>query len=179
MFVCRHLRILYTFNVLLIICCVESAFKQDVTPSCPESAEECTFNFRVNYIMTMVSYNWTIDEGNPVFLRNGTFMKKTSDAEHGVAHFCEELPVTSEEMEEVVTTDGNYRFMFAINNQFPGPTISVYENQRVKIHVYNDLANEGVTFHWHGMSQNGSVYMDGVSMVTQCPILPGQMFTYL
>ncbi|XP_061193997.1 uncharacterized protein LOC133202238 [Saccostrea echinata] len=129
--------------------------------------------------MTMVAYNWTIDEGNPVFLRNGTFMKKTSDAEHGVAHLCEEKPVTSEEMEEVITADGNYRFMFAINNQFPGPTISAYENQRVKIHVYNDLANEAVTFHWHGMSQNGSVYMDGVSMVTQCPILPGQMFTYL
>lgn len=34
-------------------------------------------------------------------------------------------------MEEVLTIDGNYKFMYAINNQFPGPTIVVYENQKV------------------------------------------------
>ncbi|XP_061193854.1 uncharacterized protein LOC133202090 isoform X2 [Saccostrea echinata] len=129
--------------------------------------------------MTMVTYNWTINEGNPVLYKNGMFIRKSSNENEEMMHSCDEGPMSSEEMKDVITADGNYRFMFAINNQFPAPTLTVYENQRVRIHVHNDLVNEAFTLHWHGLSQNGTVWMDGVSMVTQCPILPGQKFTYL
>ena len=41
------------------------------------------------------------------------------------------LRLFSSELEEVLTVDGSYKFMYAINNQFPGPTLVVYENQIV------------------------------------------------
>ncbi|XP_056008379.1 uncharacterized protein LOC125665694 [Ostrea edulis] len=163
---------------LIAVCSVESAFKHRVEPKCPESSKECVFHLHVSYIMSMVSYNWTIDEGNPVEFKNGTFYGKLSDGMGSGAHYCEEKKITYEEMQEVITADGNYKFMYSINKQFPAPTLAVYENQKVEIQVHNDMVNEAVTFHWHGMFQNGTPWMDGVSMVTQCPILPGQMFTY-
>lgn len=44
------------------------------------------------------------------------------------------------EKENIHTVDGNYKFMYAINNQFPGPTVVVYENQMVsKCSVLNIL----------------------------------------
>lgn len=36
------------------------------------------------------------------------------------------------ELEEVLTVDGNYKFMFAINNQFPAPTLVFHDQQVVK-----------------------------------------------
>lgn len=35
-----------------------------------------------------------------------------------------------------------------------------------------------VTIHWHGITQRGTQYSDGVPMVTQCPILQGNTFRY-
>lgn len=32
--------------------------------------------------------------------------------------------------------------------------------------------------HWHGISQKGTPYMDGAPMITQCPIMEGQIFRY-
>nr|XP_022287033.1 LOW QUALITY PROTEIN: L-ascorbate oxidase-like [Crassostrea virginica] len=60
----------------------------------------------------------------------------------------------------------------------PGPTIFLYENQTITIIVQNNLINEPVTIHWHGIDQLGWPAMDGVAFVTQCPILPGQSFNY-
>ncbi|XP_022309214.2 uncharacterized protein LOC111114966 [Crassostrea virginica] len=157
---------------------VELAFTHEVKPTCLKSSEECTIDLRINYIMSMVYYNWTTDDGMPVFSRNGTFYKKTAPRVGSVNHYCEVNPLQESELEEVLTVDGSYKFMYAFNNQFPGPTLVVYENQIVKVRVYNDLVNEAVTIHWHGLFQDGNPWMDGVSMLSQCPILPGQMFTY-
>ena len=33
--------------------------------------------------------------------------------------------------------------------------------------------------HWHGISQKGSVQMDGAAFVTQCPIVPGHSFLWV
>ena len=46
------------------------------------------------------------------------------------------------------------------------------------MNVYNSLENEAVSIHWHGMWQHGTPWMDGTSMITQCPILPSNSFTY-
>lgn len=40
------------------------------------------------------------------------------------------------------------------------------------------MESESTTIHWHGISQKGTPYMDGVPFVTQCPILPGNRFKY-
>lgn len=37
------------------------------------------------------------------------------------------------ELEEVLTVDGNYKFMFAINNQFPAPTLVFHDQQVVTL----------------------------------------------
>jgi L-ascorbate oxidase len=48
----------------------------------------------------------------------------------------------------------------------------------VIVHVKNDLKQEGVTIHWHGMLQRGTPFMDGTATITQCPINPYETFTY-
>lgn len=35
-----------------------------------------------------------------------------------------------------------------------------------------------MTLHWHGLSQKGNNANDGISMVAQCPIIPGTSYTY-
>ncbi|OQO08544.1 hypothetical protein B0A48_06414 [Cryoendolithus antarcticus] len=73
--------------------------------------------------------------------------------------------------------DGIYRPMILVNNQFPGPIIEVNESDTIVVHVENRAVN-ATSIHWHGMYQNGTNHMDGTTGVTQCPIAPGQDFTY-
>jgi len=44
--------------------------------------------------------------------------------------------------------------------------------------VSNSLLTENVAIHWHGIRQIGTPWADGTEGVTQCPILPGDVFTY-
>ena len=65
--------------------------------------------------------------------------------------------------------------VFAFNNQVPGPLFRVQENDWVKVSVTNNT-EEMHTIHWHGLDV---IYtMDGVPMVTQDPIHPGETFVY-
>jgi FtsP/CotA-like multicopper oxidase with cupredoxin domain len=45
------------------------------------------------------------------------------------------------------------------------------------VNVTNHLSN-ATSMHWHGMFQNGTNWMDGITGVTQCPIPPGKSFLY-
>ncbi|XP_052281150.1 uncharacterized protein LOC127878662 [Dreissena polymorpha] len=82
--------------------------------------------------------------------------------------------------DNVITGDGweDPKLVTVVNGKLPGPDIIVYEGQDVVVHVKNGLRSEGTTIHWHGLPQVGTPWMDGVPYVTQCPILPGQSFTY-
>ena len=73
--------------------------------------------------------------------------------------------------------DGVYRPMLLINGQFPGPLIECNEGDTIIVHVHN-LGINATSFHWHGIYQNGTNWMDGTVGVTQCPIAPGGRFTY-
>jgi len=65
--------------------------------------------------------------------------------------------------------------LWGYNGQSPGPTIEVVEGDRVRIFVTNRLP-EATSVHWHGQRlPNG---MDGVTGLTQPPILPGKTFVY-
>jgi FtsP/CotA-like multicopper oxidase with cupredoxin domain len=48
----------------------------------------------------------------------------------------------------------------------------------INITVVNNLLDSTVAVHWHGISQHGTPFMDGASMVTQFPIVPMQSFRY-
>ncbi|XP_071856608.1 uncharacterized protein [Bombus fervidus] len=65
-----------------------------------------------------------------------------------------------------------------INGKSPGPQIEVCLGDTIEVILYNRLGTEELSFHWHGIRQRNSAHMDGVSMVTQCPILPFGGFRY-
>ena len=46
------------------------------------------------------------------------------------------------------------------------------------VRVKNELLDQGVTVHWHGLPQRANPWMDGVPDVTQCVIPVGRTFTY-
>lgn len=79
--------------------------------------------------------------------------------------------------DEEINPDGVFREMILINGQFPGPMIECNEGDRLVIEVENQSIN-ATSFHWHGIFQNGSNWMDGTVGVTQCPIAPSKKFTY-
>ncbi|GFZ52064.1 hypothetical protein JCM24511_09836 [Saitozyma sp. JCM 24511] len=74
--------------------------------------------------------------------------------------------------------DGYSRLVYAVNGQYPGPLIEANEGDTIIVHVTNHL-DVGQGIHWHGITQNGSPWMDGVPGVSQCVIAPnGGTFTY-
>ena len=52
-----------------------------------------------------------------------------------------------------------------------GDTIEVLVDNRMEL-------GEGTTIHWHGVTQKGTPYMDGTSMITQCPITKWSKMKY-
>ncbi|CAH1400298.1 unnamed protein product [Nezara viridula] len=79
---------------------------------------------------------------------------------------------------QCVTANGFERPFISVNRQIPGPTIQICQGDRLIVDVVNKMPDETTTIHWHGFTQNGSQYYDGVPFVTQCPILPGTTFRY-
>lgn len=80
---------------------------------------------------------------------------------------------------DCVSANGLNRAIIVVNRMLPGPAISVCRGDEVKIRVFNMLhMSEGTSIHWHGLTQRGTPYMDGVSMVTQCPINGHTFFDY-
>ncbi|KAF7556546.1 hypothetical protein G7Z17_g1344 [Cylindrodendrum hubeiense] len=64
------------------------------------------------------------------------------------------------------------------NETYPGPWLEACWGDTLNITVVNNIVGNGTSIHWHGIRQNQTVDMDGVNGVTQCPIAPGQNFTY-
>ncbi|PGH10994.1 hypothetical protein AJ79_05145 [Helicocarpus griseus UAMH5409] len=73
--------------------------------------------------------------------------------------------------------DGFERKVILINGQFPGPQLDIIEGDEVEVVVKNSLPVE-TAIHFHGISQQGTPWSDGVPDVTQRPIQPGQTFIY-
>ncbi len=65
--------------------------------------------------------------------------------------------------------------MFAFNGQVPGPEFHVTEGDWIKVNFTNNT-EEMHTIHWHGITLPYT--MDGVPMITQDPVHPGQTFVY-
>lgn len=75
--------------------------------------------------------------------------------------------------------DGQFeRAAIGINGQWPPPPIEVDTGDRLVIHMHNGLGDQNTSLHFHGLFQNGTTHMDGPVQVTQCPVGPGQSFTY-
>lgn len=66
----------------------------------------------------------------------------------------------------------------AFNATFPGPLIEACWGDSLEITVINNLQYNGTAIHWHGVRMLNSFENDGVNAITQCPIAPGDSFTY-
>ncbi|OAY62136.1 laccase-6 [Manihot esculenta] len=71
----------------------------------------------------------------------------------------------------------NTKKIVAVNNMSPGPVVYAQQGDRVIVRVTNE-SPYNATIHWHGVRQILSCWFDGPSYITQCPIQPGQSFTY-
>jgi len=65
--------------------------------------------------------------------------------------------------------------VWGYNEQIPGPTLRFKEGEKVRIYYRNDL-DEASTVHWHGLIVPNS--MDGVGLLTQPAVMPGETFVY-
>ncbi|EKG14557.1 Multicopper oxidase type 1 [Macrophomina phaseolina MS6] len=80
-----------------------------------------------------------------------------------------------------IAPDGVTKRGVVVNGQYPGPTIEANWGDWIQVTVHNGLGEdegEGTAMHWHGFLQKESQWMDGVPGVQQCPIPPGESFTY-
>ena len=164
---------------------------------CRADADECDFTLVIEELQTFTSY--AIEEGSPVysseterrespkyreeegnsyyFNSTGHFNPLFTDDEHVCV-------TTSEDFDSIkctipFTADGKtYRPFIAVNGLAPGPTLIVYEGQRMIVSVVNRLITESTSVHWHGMDMRNTPWMDGVVLVTQCPIDPYETFRY-
>jgi len=64
------------------------------------------------------------------------------------------------------------------NRTYPGPWIEACWGDWIEVKVLNGLRWNGTSIHWHGFRQLGTSHQDGVNGVTECPIAPGDSYTY-
>ncbi|PLB51300.1 hypothetical protein P170DRAFT_407094 [Aspergillus steynii IBT 23096] len=82
---------------------------------------------------------------------------------------------------DFASPDGFNKSVILINGQFPGPMIEANWGDMIEVKVTNDIdsPDEGITLHWHGLTQKKTPWYDGVPGVSQCPIAPrGGKLTY-
>ncbi|KAI5831415.1 multicopper oxidase/laccase, partial [Schizophyllum commune Tattone D] len=84
-----------------------------------------------------------------------------------------------------VAPDGIERIGVLVNNEFPSPMIKATKGDKFRLEVLDRLSSLvdpnmyiATSIHWHGFYQRGTNYADGVAYVTQCPLMPGEKFTY-
>ncbi|XP_044469752.1 L-ascorbate oxidase-like [Mangifera indica] len=100
--------------------------------------------------------------------------------------FCINIPVAEARIQrykwevkyEFKSPDCFRKLVITINGRTPGRTIVAEQNDTIIVELKNSLLTENVAVHWHGIRQIGTPWFDGTEGVTQCPILPGQTFTY-
>lgn len=91
---------------------------------------------------------------------------------------AETLSLTWELSTTIHNPDGSQeRPVITINDRWPAPVLKINKGDRLQINVINNL-KEPTSIHFHGIFQTGSTFMDGASMISQCPIQPSSQFTY-
>ena len=87
----------------------------------------------------------------------------------------EEVELTAGEVAATLSS-GTRVEGWGFNGSLPGPALEFDEGDLVEVTLRNDLPEDPVTIHWHGIDvPNGE---DGVAGVTQDAVAPGEEFTY-
>ncbi|KAK5662311.1 hypothetical protein OQA88_8217 [Cercophora sp. LCS_1] len=77
-----------------------------------------------------------------------------------------------------VSTGCEKRMSVVINGTIPGPAVHLLPGAVSWIRVYNDMAGQNLTMHWHGLTQRMAPFADGTPQASQWPIPPGHFFDY-
>ena len=134
---------------------------------CDQHAKICETSLDISYKLPMVN------EDGSVYPYNGNLYQ------YNVTDPVNSTPV---DITDIISADGwenSFKLIVSVNGILPGPSIIVYEGQTVVIRVNNNLQSESVSIHWHGVEMKDTPWMDGPPYITQCPISPGQKFTYM
>ncbi|KAI0042265.1 multicopper oxidase [Auriscalpium vulgare] len=82
----------------------------------------------------------------------------------------------------VLAPDGFSRDTVVAGGVFPAPLIKGNMGDEFQLNVFDDLTDSDMdlatSIHWHGFFQKTTNYADGVSFVTQCPLIPGNSYLY-
>ncbi|PSN35801.1 hypothetical protein C0J52_21815 [Blattella germanica] len=128
----------------------------------PRGKNQCARNCARGELPKICYYQWTAEDYVTMGPACGSCLNTTSDCN---------LP-------QCVVANGFEKSIRTINRMVPGPTIDVCLGDRVIIDVTNMMAGAQLAIHWHGVWQQGTQYMDGVPMVTQCSIHEAETFRY-
>lgn len=130
--------------------------------------------------MTATTCEFYLEASHWLPMRRGFFQKVYVNESNGKLYTFGDEKHTPVDPNEVVLADGSThdKPLTLFNKTMPGPTLTVYVYQEVVVHVTNRLLSDGITVHFHGIEMRGTPWMDGAAFITQCPILPGQTFTY-
>ncbi|CAK5265814.1 unnamed protein product [Mycena citricolor] len=83
---------------------------------------------------------------------------------------------------KTIAPDGLPRAAVLVGGTFPGTLVTGHIGDHFRLTVVDRQQDirmlEPTSIHWHGLFQNGTNYMDGTASITQCPISPGNSFTY-
>ena len=103
-----------------------------------------------------------------------------------VLHWCMGVPAAAKTVTYdfdigwvTAAPDGFARPVIGINQRWPVPTIEADVGDSIVVKARNSLGNETTGIHFHGIHQHGTAASDGSTGVTQCPIPPGESFTYV
>lgn len=62
---------------------------------------------------------------------------------------------------------------------FPGPLINVTIGDCVHVKIHNNLLDQRISIHFHGLHMRDNVWMDGAQLVTECGIPPATHYEYV
>ncbi len=80
---------------------------------------------------------------------------------------------------EIRAPDTTIANVITVNGIFPGPAIRASKGDTMIVNVTNFLSEgEMLSLHFHGISQRGTPWSDGVAGVTNCPIYFGRNHVY-
>ena len=143
-----------------------------------QSSTAYKFNLTLTHGLTMAVQDRLLDKFIPVIYnaQENAYYKRDPSLDTA----CGKMDLVKDpaELSTIVTASGYHRHLILVNGAFPGPPIVVPKNAQVEITVNNELFSDVVNIHWHGQEQRGSFFMDGVPGITECPIMPGESYTY-
>ncbi|HUX68529.1 MAG TPA: copper oxidase [Terriglobales bacterium] len=106
----------------------------------------------------------------PVAVQTPDLAKLPWTLDHGVKVFRLRAEPVRQELIPGKTLD-----LWGFNGSSPGPLIEANQGDRVRI-VFDNHLPEPISIHWHGLEVPNA--MDGVTSITQPPVLPGGRFVY-